>query len=304
MLRGLGITELMFVDDATLWQSCLRMLSRRVEQWMVVLRESGLRINLGKCQLYCSPSNRQGNKMTVHGTELEGDSHLNIMGVNFAVNQTTTEMLSSLMARVRDKFWANFHLLGSRTSLHGRLRMLERVCGGTGLWCIAAFYPEKSAQQAMNSLQLQLVVYMMKLKRGPDEDWLAHRKRVYRAAREALWRGEHRRWSTIWAERYWMYQGHVARGMYVVPPRASSIVSFFRNNQWWHNEQRNPRGERHKGKFYARLSIEENSMDAVAGAPWRERAQCRSTWQGLCREWVNSVDVPWASGRQTVLQDL
>ncbi|CAE7946760.1 Ank3 [Symbiodinium sp. KB8] len=102
MLRGLGITELMFVDDATLWQSCLRMLSRRVEQWMVVLRESGLRINLGKCQLYCSPSNRQGNKMTVHGTELEGDSHLNIMGVNFAVNQTTTEMLSSLMEVVHD----------------------------------------------------------------------------------------------------------------------------------------------------------------------------------------------------------
>ena len=62
LLRGLKITELMFVDDATLWQSSLPALAKRVEQWMTVLRESGLRINLGKCQLYCSPHNRQGGR--------------------------------------------------------------------------------------------------------------------------------------------------------------------------------------------------------------------------------------------------
>ncbi|CAE6970182.1 unnamed protein product [Symbiodinium sp. KB8] len=169
LLRGLRITELMFVDDATLWQTSLPDLARRVEQWMTVLRESGLRINLGKCQLYCSPHNRHGGKLVVNGTELVGDNHLNIMGLRFVVNQTTCEAISTLLTRARDKFWGSFHLLGSRASLHGRLRMLERVCGGAGLWCIAAFYPEKNAQQALNSFQLQLVVFMMGLKRGSGE---------------------------------------------------------------------------------------------------------------------------------------
>ncbi|CAE7410353.1 unnamed protein product [Symbiodinium sp. KB8] len=165
-LKGLRLTELMFVDDATLWQTSLPSLAKRVEQWMVVLREAGLRINLGKCQLYVSPHNKEGGKLVVGGTQLKSDSHLNIMGIRFVVNQTTCELISPLLARARDKFWGGFHLLGSKATLHGRLRMLERVCGGAGLWCIAAFYPEKTALQAVNSFQLQLVVHMMKLKRG------------------------------------------------------------------------------------------------------------------------------------------
>ena len=170
MPRGLKITELMFVDDAALWQSSLPVLARRVEQLMVVLRESGLRINLSKCQLYCSPHNHQGGKMTVHGFEIVGDSHLSIMGLNFAINQATCDILSSLVSRARDKFWGCFHLLGSRAPLRGRIRMMERVCGGSGLWCIAAFYPEKTAQHMLNSFQLQLLVYMMKLKRGAGKN--------------------------------------------------------------------------------------------------------------------------------------
>ncbi|CAE7381271.1 Ank3 [Symbiodinium necroappetens] len=193
LLRGLRITELMFVDDATLWQTSLPDLARRVEQWMTVLRESGLRINLGKCQLYCSPRNRQGGKLVVSGTELVSDNHLNIMGLRFVVNQTTCEVISTLLTRARDKFWGSFHLLGSR---------------------------------ALNSFQLQLVVFMMDLKRGQGE---------------ALWRGGHKRWSTLWAERFWM------------------------NGAWWKAEQQNPYGERHTGKFYARFTLEEAEMDAVAG---------------------------------------
>ncbi|CAE7946668.1 unnamed protein product, partial [Symbiodinium sp. KB8] len=261
LLRGLKITELMFVDDATLWQSSLPALAKRVEQWMTVLRESG-------------------GKMTVHGFELVGDNRLNIMGLNFAVQQTTCDILSALLARARDKFWGCFHLLGSRAPLHGRLKMLERVCGGAGLWCIAAFYPEKTAQHMVNSFQLQLVVYMMKLKRGTGEDWLTHRKRVYRAAREVLWRGTHKRWSTLWAERFWLYQGHVARGVHTAPPLACSLLSYFRDNTWWKAEQQNPHGERHRGQFYARLTIDENDMDAVAGGAWREKAQLRDEWRG------------------------
>ena len=303
LLRGLHLTELMFVDDATLWQTSLPALAKRVEQWMTVLREAGLRINLGKCQLYVSPRNKGGGKLVVGGAQLKGDSHLNIMGIRFVVNQTTCDTISPLLARARDKFWGGFHLLGSKASLHGRLRMMERVCGGAGLWCIAAFYPEKTALQAVNSFQLQLVVHMMKLKRGEGEDWLTHRKRVYRAAREALWRGNHKRWSTLWAERYWLYQGHVARGMLVQPPMASSLVSYFRNGSWWREEQRNPQGQRHAGKFYARLTLEENEMDAAAGGSWREQAQLREEWRGRCQGWVSRVDVPWASGRQTMLQD-
>ena len=302
-LKGLRLTELMFVDDATLWQTSLPSLAKRVEQWMVVLREAGLRINLGKCQLYVSPHNKEGGKLVVGGTQLKSDSHLNIMGIRFVVNQTTCELISPLLARARDKFWGGFHLLGSKATLHGRLRMLERVCGGAGLWCIAAFYPEKTALQAVNSFQLQLVVHMMKLKRGEGEDWLTHRKRVYRAAREALWRGNHKRWSTLWAERFWLYQGHVARGLHVRPPMASSLASYFRNGSWWREEQRNPQGLRHTGKFYARLTLEENEMDAGAGGPWREQAQLRDEWKGRCQGWVSRVDVPWASGRQTMLQD-
>ena len=270
---------------------------------MTVLRESGLRINLGKCQLYVSPHNTSQGKLTIHDTELTSDDHLNIMGLRFKVQQTTSDILATLLARARDKFWGCFHLLGSRASLHGRLRLMERVCAGAGLWCIAAFYPEKTAQEVLNSFQLQLVVYMMKLKRGAGEDWLTHRKRVYRTARETLWRGGHRRWSTIWAERFWLYQGHVARGINIQPPLASSLLSNFRTLAWWQKEQRKPEGMRHQGKFFARMTLEEKAMDLVAGEQWRARAQKREEWRGLLPNWISHVDVPWASGRQRSLVD-
>ncbi|CAE7422363.1 unnamed protein product, partial [Symbiodinium sp. CCMP2456] len=303
-LKGLKLTEIMFVDDATLWQSSLPRLTQRLEQWMVVLRESGLKVNLSKCQLYCSPYCSQSHRMKVHGTVLESDNHLNIMGMHFTVQGTACELLSSLLARARDKFWSCYHLLGSSATLASRLKLLEKVCAGAGLWCVAAFFPDRNSQQFLNSFQLQLVVYMMKLKRKPDEGWLEHRVRVFRAARLSLWRGGHKRWSTLWLERFWLYQGHVARGSDRSPPLAPSLVSNFRNREWWVKEKANPDGYKHPGRFYARSSLEEAEMDVVAGQEWRAKARNREDWRGLVGEWVNRMDVPWTSGRQISVKDL
>ena len=93
-----------------------------------------------------------------------------------------------------------------KTSLRDRIGVLEKVVAkvvaGAGLWCISAFYPQTSALHLVNTFQMQLIITMMGLTRGGDEGWLTFRQKAFRVARRLLWKNGHRRWSTIWCERY------------------------------------------------------------------------------------------------------
>ena len=113
-LPGLKLSEMMFVDDAILWNSRLQSLGQRVEEWARHLARCGLRINLGKCELYVSPHNHGPRKLTIMGTELKAKETLTVMGLPMHVKATTCELLSGLLAKARDVFWSMKKLLCSK----------------------------------------------------------------------------------------------------------------------------------------------------------------------------------------------
>ena len=178
-LPGLMLSELLFVDDAVLWNSSLTRLAQRVEQWSAELIRCGLRINLAKCELYVSPHNPGPRCIQVGGTTLHAQPSLHIMGLQLHVQATTCEILAGLLGRAREVFWRNKTVLCANTPLHARLNLLEKVVAGAGLWCISAFFPETSALHLVNTFHMQLVITMMGLKRGPLDDWLSFRKKAF-----------------------------------------------------------------------------------------------------------------------------
>ncbi|CAE7455558.1 unnamed protein product [Symbiodinium sp. CCMP2592] len=165
-LPGLHLSEALFVDDSILWNSSVSDLGLRTEQWAQTLAECGLRINIEKCALYVSPFHRGGRSITVQGVTLESGEHLNVMGLQLSVTGTTCRMLAGLLARARDTFWSMKNLLLSDAPIHARIRLMHKVVGGCGLWCISAFFPEQSAQHLVNTFQMQLIISMLKIKRG------------------------------------------------------------------------------------------------------------------------------------------
>ncbi|CAE7223910.1 unnamed protein product [Symbiodinium sp. CCMP2592] len=302
-LPGLRLSEMMFVDDAVLWNSRVATLGQRVAQWAEHLARCGLRINLLKCELYISPHNHGPREITVMGEKLVAKDTLTIMGLPMKVKATTCELLAGLLARARDVFWSMKKLLCSSTPLHARIRLMDKVVAGCGLWCISSFFPEDPAMHMVNTFQLQLIMSMMNLKRGADIGWLDFRKQARRAARAALWQGRHKRWSTVWAERHWSSLGHLARSLLHPVPSAAALMCSYRTREWWTKEKTKKDSERvkHPKAFYARLMLSESKLDTAAEGPWRILAQDRVRWAGRLPAWVELVDVQWASGRQLAL---
>ena len=150
----------------------------------------------------------------------------------------------------------------------------------------------------MNSVQLQLMTWLLRFAKRADEGWEEFRQRAFRGARSALHSAGVERWSTLWLRRYWAYAGHRVRcTMRDVPPISTELENF-RTLPWWNHQKSIKHGVKHQGRHYARLTILEQNMDAVAGHPWRFLAYSRAQWKAREDAWVQRMDVPWASGRQ------
>ena len=139
-LPDLPLSEMMFVDDSILWNSSLRELGQRVEDWTRYLARAGLKINLGKCELYVSPYYVGERKLVVGGQTLLARESLTVMGIPMRVHATTCELLAGLLGRARDAFWSMKKLMCSKSPLHARIKLMEKVVAGTGLWCIVHFF--------------------------------------------------------------------------------------------------------------------------------------------------------------------
>lgn len=216
------------------------------------------------------------------------------------------ELISPLAARAREKFWELRRIFQARGSVKARVRVMNRVIGATALWCVSAFPPDKAAQSMLNTVQLQVLVWMLRLGKRSEESWEGYRKRAFRDVRYILHAAGEQRWSTMWASRFWRFAGHRARGMLREVPVVSSVFEDYRTLSWWRREQLRPPeqgGVRHK-KHYPRITALETMMDDVCGGPWRERAHNRQTWRELEVKWLSVADVPWASGRQLSIRDL
>ena len=300
--EGLPLGEVAFVDDMIAWGGTKRGLSLKIGQLVDEMKKWGLRVNLQKCQVYVSPYNKEPGKVEILGASLESDDHLLVMGLPLRVGVTAKEALAPVFAKVKSAFWAKKHLFRAKVPLAGRLRLMDRVLGNMALWCASAFIPDKLSLQTVNVLQSQLVIWMMRLGKRGEEDWIEFRMRSFRAARWAIQRHLGLRWSTLWLQRSWDYAGHRARSYLWQPPTPSGLLDSFRTLEWWRNEQEHKLGKRHPGRFYPKLMGEERALERAAGGQWRDLAMDRNAWRAKRGEWVEQQDLPWSSHTQLAIE--
>ena len=303
LFADLTCEELLFMDDGVLWGLNCQSLGTRLAEFASTLQEYGLELNLGKCRLYCSPWYRGLPEMAVATTRIHAQPHLEVMGVKFRVGAPVTELIQPLLARARSKFWSVKHLLRCNASVGSRTRLMNKVVTNSAMWCIAAFPPDVNALKLVNAYQNMLMGWLLKLGKRRDEGWVDFRRRLVRSSRAALHNSRTSRWSTGWLEKWWNYAGHRVRGLLHDFPPVSSLLEDFRTLSWWRAQQSHPRGERHPGQFYPRLTMLETRMDKACQGPWRACALDRQRWKALGKVWIQQEDLPWCSGLQLSVMD-
>ena len=242
--------------------------------------------------------------MKVQGEVLFASEELHILGLSYRVGATPSEMIAPLLSKARAKFWGGLrHMLRAKTPLKGRVHLMERVLGGTVLWPLAALPMDSSSLGLVNSLQLQMYIWMMKVAKKHDESWVQFRERAYRGARAVLHKFTKKRWSTLWLERWWQFSGHRTRCSLHTTTNAATVIDSYRTRSWWREQQQNPRGVKHPGHIYPKLMNMERDMDNITSGPWREKAYDRQGWKGFLTAWLAQKDLPWASLRQPSLVD-
>ena len=277
----LPLTHVAFMDDSIAWQTDMQKMQDRVVQMQRGLRDWGLAINVRKCQLYLTKAYSGPRSLTLEGIVLPAES--------------------GFIARARDKFWANSHILCTEGNLAKRLRIMNTVVGGALLWCIGAIAPDKYGLQQINTFMYRVVSWMMRLKRETDESHILFRIRCNRCARDAVHKYLGVRWSTTWLQRTWNYRGHSARAALLPDPPASSLFIQYRTLQWWEAQQRQAGGMRHAGKFFPKLMNLERELNWAAQGIWQDVAQSRVAWRDACERWLRHMDVDWASLTQPSL---
>ena len=299
LFEGLTSEEMLYMDDGMVWSGDLPTIQTRVAQLSSELSRYGLKLNPKKCQLYASPKVEGNRWIHVDGMRVDAAQTLEVMGLVLRVGMSVYELASPLTTRARAKFWEMKHIFRAKGgSMKQRARVMQRVVGGTALWCICCLPPNAATMTMLNSVQLQLMVWLLRFSKRPDEGWEEFRQRAFRGARSALRSAGVERWSTLWLRRYWAYAGHRVRcTMHGVPPVSTEFENF-RTLTWWNHQKSMRHGIKHQGRHYARLTTLEQNMDAVAGHPWRLLAYDRAKWKAREDAWVQRMDVPWASGRQ------
>ena len=297
----MGIAETAFVGDCILWDGNKHRLSARVGQLIDELALWGLKVNAEKSQVYHSPFSSDQGSVQVGEHMVEPDDRLDVRGIPFKVGIVPKDALQPLFARTKGKFWAIKHLLRAKTPLKGRLQLLQRVLGGTALWCAGAIHPDKQALKSMNMLQSQLVMWTMRICKHSQETWVQFRVRCLRSARNAIHQHMGYRWSTLWLRRVWDYSGHRARASSwdVIP--GCAVLNEYRTLQWWHHQQGLHNGTRHTHRFFPRLMGEERALNRAAKGDWRTVAMDRHRWCQLQNAWVDQEDVQWSSLEQLAL---
>ena len=299
VFQDFPMEEMMYMDDGMLWNSQLSNLQTRVEQLSVEFASFGLHLNLQKCQLCASSSVAGPRQIRVHGEVVDALDSLEVMGLTLRIGMSVYELASPLASRARSKFWELKHIFRARGgSMKERARVMQKVIGGTALWCISCIPPDAATMTMLNSVQLQLMVWLLRFAKRRDEDWETFRARAFRGARSALHTAGVERWSTLWLRRYWSFAGHRVRSTLRPVPPISSDFENFRTLPWWSQQKSLKHGVRHRGRHFPRLSMLEQKMDRVAGSPWRLLAYNRVEWKAKEAGWVELMDVPWASGRQ------
>ena len=196
--QGLEFAESAFVDDCILWNGSTSLLETRAQQVTHELARWGLKVNPEKCQVYRSPFAKESGPLKVDTLEVTPDDRLDVMGIPFHVGISPELALQGVFQRTKNKFWALKHLFRAKTAISGRMKLMQKILGGTSLWCVSAFLPDKAALHCINSLHAQITCWAMRLAWRSDETWFQFKIRTLRAARACIHAHHKERWSTMW----------------------------------------------------------------------------------------------------------
>ena len=120
------------------------------------------------------------------GTRVEATETLEVMGLVLRVGMSIYELASPLATRARAKFRELKHIFRAKGgSMKQRAKVMQRVVGGTALWCICCLPPDATTMTMLNSVQLQLMVWLLRFARRSGEGWEEFRQRAFRGARAA-----------------------------------------------------------------------------------------------------------------------
>eukprot|EP00439_Symbiodinium_sp_Y106_P050042 s2873_g6.t1 len=214
--------EMMYMDDGVLWNGCVGVVQTRAQQLSDEFLKYGLKMNPLKCQLYASPSVEGEHAIHLNGTKIQAKASLEVMGLHLRVGMSTYELISPASTRARAKFWELRHIFRAKGNMKERARVMERVIGGTALWFICSVPPDKASMTALNSTQLQLMVWLLRCTGSSTFCWsrkmehdLAAKVVELCGAQGSQGHGQGRRvaMETKWKTRElgfgrWMYHGH------------------------------------------------------------------------------------------------
>ena len=302
--HDLHLSQVAFMDDVYLWEGRCELLEKRANQLRQEFLEWGLQVNAEKSALYLSPKHEGKAELKLGSVILRPQVHLPVMGLPLRVGANAGELLQPVWQQAKNRFWSLRHLLLSDAPLGDRLRLFNKVVGASALWCSSALHPETAALIQINAVMYQLILYMLKLRKGNGESWEDHRRRGIRQARQLTVLHLGTRWSSVWLSRWWGYQGHVIRSQSRDVPLGSSKLACFRPLEWWRLQQQSQLGARHNGRYHPKLHALDTQMNIAAQGEWRVIAMNRDAWKSRAQTWINQQDVPWNSGMQLALDDV
>ena len=228
----------------------------------------------------------------------EDDGYFRLLGTPIAFKQQVALLVAEMQTRARKAYHQHRKELTADAPLAPRIKLLLVYIRPAALWGCAAWPPHDTLLRAANTCQLHYVRNVMQCKRQATETWVDWNQRSLRGARALVWKMGVQRWSSHALTRIWGLWGHVAR-----QEGLTKKVLLWRGLHWWRQEQANPRGQRHPGRFNPSQDIE-RSIAAVAGDEWATAAANRTWWRAQESVFISKYDPPWSSGKQATLGNL
>ncbi|CAE7875610.1 unnamed protein product [Symbiodinium necroappetens] len=269
------------------------------------LPKKGLVLHPGKIDII---SNRTPATFHIGGKAVPTKNRehvITVLGSPVAFHTTPSLVVAAMQSRGRRAFWSHKGELMAKAPLAKKMILHTMLVRQSALWgCETWPYNMQILKQA-NSMQLLHIRDMAGLRRGGTESWVSWNQRTLRRTRLLLFKHgvtkQHpaaSRWSTFILQQIWGLLGHMCRG----DPVGGKILRW-RCLAWW-NAHRPPHGNvTHASRFNAFMDID-RQVTSVAGENWHLVAMNREQWAYLSKQWVEKYDVPWATGKQTSIENL
>eukprot|EP00438_Fugacium_kawagutii_P028211 Skav200380 [mRNA] locus=scaffold2518:393800:398071:- [translate_table: standard] len=284
-VTGLLFTEfpafpsfLAWVDDLYIFSSSLHDLQNKVNLVHYHFAEIGLGASLDKLHLLCNKFARPGT-VSLDGQALPtlgSETAIRILGMHFSMVKGFHAHLPVAVSKAWNAFMKHKNVLTcASTALSIRLSLFDVLVSGVVLWASPSWNPTQSMVRFLNTHQVRMVAYMLRVSRRPEQLWLDHHRVKFRLAWAAMRQhhGGDKFWGRQVLQRRHGWLGHVLRGnMY---PTGALL---WRSFHWWHRQQMLPvTGLRHPGRFH----------------PWRADSDLEKLWVHLTSSHLhNALDAP------------